>query len=69
MIKEYFACHDAPCPLDANPAEHMIDVVSGSLSIGKDLNQVWLDSSEHEHTVKELDNIIADAAAKEPGVK
>ncbi|KAL5322875.1 hypothetical protein ACEPPN_010854 [Leptodophora sp. 'Broadleaf-Isolate-01'] len=68
-IKEYFARYDAPCPQDANPAEHMIDVVSGSLSHGKDWNQVWLDSPEHERTVKELDNIIADAAAKEPGVK
>ncbi|CZT03553.1 probable ATP-binding cassette multidrug transport protein [Rhynchosporium agropyri] len=68
-IKEYFARHDAPCPQDANPAEHMIDVVSGALSHGKDWNKVWLDSPEYEHTVKELDSIISEAAAKEPGVK
>jgi ABC-type multidrug transport system ATPase subunit/ABC-type multidrug transport system permease subunit len=68
-LKEYFARYDAPCPKDANPAEHMIDVVSGSLSQGKDWNQVWLDSPEHKKTVEELDRIIADAAAKEPGTK
>lgn len=66
-LKEYFARYDAPCPKDANPAEHMIDVVSGSLSQGKDWNQVWLDSPEHKQTVEELDRIIAEAAAKEPG--
>jgi ABC-type multidrug transport system ATPase subunit len=66
-VKEYFARYDAPCPKEANPAEHMIDVVSGSLSQGKDWNQVWLDSPEHKHTVEELDRIINDAASKEPG--
>jgi ABC-type multidrug transport system ATPase subunit len=68
-LKEYFARYGAPCPKDANPAEHMIDVVSGTLSQGKNWNQIWLDSPEHAHTVKELDHIIADAAAKEPGTK
>jgi ABC-type multidrug transport system permease subunit/ABC-type multidrug transport system ATPase subunit len=66
-IKSYFARYDAPCPTDANPAEHMIDVVSGSLSKGKDWNQVWLESPEHERTLKELDTIISDAASKPPG--
>lgn len=66
-VKEYFAGHDAPCPQDANPAEHMINVVSGSLSKHKDWNKVWLESPEHEKVVKELDHIISDAASKEPG--
>lgn len=66
-IKEYFARHDAPCPIEANPAEHMIDVVSGSLSKGKDWNQVWLASPEHERNIKELDTIISEAASKPPG--
>jgi ABC-type multidrug transport system permease subunit len=47
----------------------MIDVVSGSLSQGKDWNQVWLESPEHKQTVEELDSIIANAAAKEAGTK
>ena len=64
-IKEYFAGYDAPCPKDANPAEHMIDVVSGNLSKQRDWNKVWLESPEHEKVVKELDQIISDAASKE----
>ncbi|KFY22989.1 hypothetical protein V493_06176 [Pseudogymnoascus sp. VKM F-4281 (FW-2241)] len=66
-IKEYFGRYGAPCPLGANPAEHMIDVVSGHLTQGKDWNKIWLESPEHEHVTKELDNIINDAAAKPPG--
>ncbi|KFZ25439.1 hypothetical protein V502_00089 [Pseudogymnoascus sp. VKM F-4520 (FW-2644)] len=66
-IKDYFGRYGAPCPLEANPAEHMIDVVSGHLSQGKDWNKIWLESPEHEHVTKELDNIINDAAAKPLG--
>lgn len=68
-LTDYFARYDAPCPKDANPAEHMIDVVSGSLSQGKDWNKIWLESPEHENTTKELDNIIADAASKPSGTQ
>ncbi|KAL3419145.1 Brefeldin A resistance protein (ABC-2 type transporter) [Phlyctema vagabunda] len=66
-VKEYFARYDAPCPKDANPAEHMIDVVSGTLSQGRNWNEIWLQSPEHESTVKELDRMITDAAGKPPG--
>jgi ABC-type multidrug transport system ATPase subunit/ABC-type multidrug transport system permease subunit len=66
-IKEYFARHGAPCPQDTNPAEHMIDVVSGTLSQGKDWNKVWLDSPEHKFTAEELDCITKEAAANPPG--
>lgn len=45
----------------------MIDVVSGSLSQGKDWNQIWLQTPEHEKVVQELDHIISDAADKELG--
>lgn len=66
-IKEYFGRYGAPCPRDANPAEHMIDVVSGSLSQGRDWNKVWLESPEHKKTTEELDAMIAEAASKPPG--
>ncbi|KAL1306318.1 hypothetical protein AAFC00_004397 [Neodothiora populina] len=66
-IKEYFGRNGAPCPPAMNPAEHMIDVVSGVLKTGKDWNQVWLDSPEYQHTVTELDHMIAAAAAAPPG--
>ncbi|KAI8722396.1 hypothetical protein NCS52_00383300 [Fusarium sp. LHS14.1] len=66
-VREYFGRYGAPCPQDVNPAEHMIDVVSGHLSQGKDWNQVWLSSPEHEAVEKELEHIITDAASKPPG--
>lgn len=66
-VKDYFARYDAPCPADTNPAEHMIDVVSGHLSQGRDWNQVWLQSPEHDRTVRELDDIIEKAAQKPSG--
>lgn len=63
-IKTYFARHGAPCPPETNPAEHMIDVVSGQLSQGKDWSKLWLESPEHSAMRKELDEIISTAAAK-----
>lgn len=69
ILKDYFARNDAPCPIEANPAEHMIDVVTGPLSRDKDWNHVWLNSPEHDNMTKELDQIITKAAAKEPGTK
>ncbi|ETS87461.1 hypothetical protein PFICI_01289 [Pestalotiopsis fici W106-1] len=52
-VTGYFAKHGAPCPHDANPAEHMIDVVSGHFS-DVDWNNIWLKSSEHDRVVEEL---------------
>ncbi|KAL4784857.1 ABC-2 type transporter-domain-containing protein [Aspergillus varians] len=66
-VKEYFGCNGAPCPQDINPAEHMIDVVSRSLSVGKDWNEVWLASPEYTVMTQELNHIIRDAASKPPG--
>jgi ABC-type multidrug transport system ATPase subunit len=64
QIKEYFGRHDAPCPPDANPAEHMIDVVSSHH--GKDWKKIWLESPEHEKMLAELDGMVAEAAASPP---
>jgi ABC-type multidrug transport system ATPase subunit len=66
-VKGYFESHGAPCPPDANPAEHMIEVVSGSLSAGKDWTQIWLDSMQCEQLSQHIDEIIDDAASKPPG--
>ncbi|KAJ4342309.1 hypothetical protein N0V95_006984 [Ascochyta clinopodiicola] len=68
-VKQYFERHGAPCPSNANPAEHMIEVVSGSGSIsgGKDWAQVWLDSQQCEKLSQEIDILVSDAAAKPPG--
>ncbi|KAL4905523.1 hypothetical protein BDW74DRAFT_17685 [Aspergillus multicolor] len=66
-VKNYFAGHGAPCPPNANPAEHMIDVVSGSLSQGRDWHEIWKASPEHANAQKELERIVSDAASKPPG--
>ncbi|WQF82776.1 Putative ABC transporter-like, ATP-binding domain, AAA+ ATPase domain, CDR ABC transporter [Colletotrichum destructivum] len=66
-IRDYFGRYGAPCPEEANPAEHMIDVVSGHLSKGKDWNEIWLSSPEHDAVVRELDHMIDDAASRPPG--
>ncbi|CAI7660668.1 unnamed protein product [Penicillium glandicola] len=63
-VKGYFSRYGAPCPPETNPAEHMIDVVSGQLSQGRDWNKVWLESPEHSAILKELDEIIETAASK-----
>jgi ABC-type multidrug transport system permease subunit/ABC-type multidrug transport system ATPase subunit len=63
-IKSYFSQHNVPCPIQANIAEHIIDVVSGHLSQRQDWHQIWLSSPEHEATTKELDRINAEAVAK-----
>ena len=65
-LKAYFERNGRPCPKEANPAEHMIDVVSGKGSKAKNWPKIWLESSEHEKNTQELDRIISDAAGKEP---
>ncbi|KAF2125248.1 ABC transporter [Dothidotthia symphoricarpi CBS 119687] len=66
-IKEYFGRNGEQCPPGANPAEHMIDVVTATQ--GKDWHQVWLDSPEAAQMTQDLDHLISDAAGKEPGTK
>lgn len=64
-IKNYFGRYGAPCLPSSNPAEHMIDVVSGRFS-NTDWHQVWLDSPERKDTLNELNAILEQSAAKDP---
>lgn len=68
-IKQYFGNYGAICPQEANPAEFMIDVVTGGIQEvkDKDWHQIWLDSPEQHQMITELDRMIADAASKPPG--
>ncbi|PSN65506.1 ABC transporter [Corynespora cassiicola Philippines] len=66
-IKDYFGRYGAPCPPGANPAEHMIDVVTGNHSDTKDWHQVWLESPEATRMHQDLEQIITEAASKPPG--
>ncbi|KAK3113229.1 hypothetical protein LTR53_009685 [Teratosphaeriaceae sp. CCFEE 6253] len=66
-IKDYFGRHGIHCPKTSNPAEFMIDVVSGGLGGGRDFNKIWLESPEHEAVVQELQQLTSDAASRPPG--
>jgi ATP-binding cassette subfamily G (WHITE) protein 2 (SNQ2) len=66
ILLDYFARNGAPCPEDANPAEHIVDVVQGRQGDGTDWPQQWLASPEYQHTMEELQKInleqVKDAA-------
>jgi ABC-type multidrug transport system ATPase subunit/ABC-type multidrug transport system permease subunit len=61
-VKCYLAQHGSPCPPEANPAEHMIDVVTRDS--GKDWNQTWLASPECEKLTNDIDTMVSDAASR-----
>ncbi|KAI6711418.1 brefeldin A resistance protein [Diplocarpon mali] len=64
-VKNFFVKNGAPgCPLDTNPAEYIIDVVSSSWGREKDWNKVWLESSEYVAVAKELDRLESEAIAR-----
>ncbi|CEJ61673.1 Putative Localization: integral membrane protein [Penicillium brasilianum] len=55
-ILDYFARNGAPCPPDANPAEHIIEVVQGSGTSEKiDWVDVWSQSEERRKALEELE--------------
>lgn len=55
-ILDYFARNGAPCPPDANPAEHIIEVVQGSGASEKtDWVEVWNRSEERQKALEELE--------------
>ncbi|KAL4862665.1 hypothetical protein BDV12DRAFT_190259 [Aspergillus spectabilis] len=66
-IKDYFGSHGAPFPPGVNPAEYMIDVVSGHVLPGVEWHQQWLETRQHAYMSSQLDKLNSDAAAKPPG--
>ncbi|KAJ6075741.1 hypothetical protein N7499_007722 [Penicillium canescens] len=62
-ILEYFAKNGAPCPPDANPAEHIIEVVQGSATDNTDWVDVWNKSEEREKALAQLDALNASSKA------
>jgi hypothetical protein len=51
---DYFKQQGVPVPKRVNPAEFMIDVVSGNQSKGRDWAKVWLESSQRVQRMDEL---------------
>lgn len=62
-LKDYLSRNGAPCPPKANPAEHMIEVVTGAGSKSKDWNKIWLESDEHKRVSIEIDTMVSHAAS------
>jgi ATP-binding cassette subfamily G (WHITE) protein 2 (SNQ2) len=60
ILLDYFSRNGAPCPQDANPAEHIVDVVQGRQGDGTDWPQQWLASPEYQHMMEELHRINLD---------
>lgn len=55
-ILDYFTRNGAPCPPDANPAEHIIDVVQGGGTTDtKDWVEIWNESEERKQALSQLD--------------
>lgn len=55
-ILDYFARNGAPCPPDANPAEHIIDVVQGGTG-NMDWVEVWKQSDERRRALETLESL------------
>ncbi|RDW58343.1 hypothetical protein BP5796_12273 [Coleophoma crateriformis] len=64
ILLDYFSRNGAPCPPGANPAEHIIDVVSGASGGGRDWNSVWNASPERECSLQELARLKEDALSR-----
>lgn len=55
VVLDYFAQRGAPCALDANPAEHIVEVVQGAAGGSTDWSQQWEESKEREDMMQEID--------------
>ncbi|WWD19932.1 hypothetical protein CI109_104404 [Kwoniella shandongensis] len=56
-LSDYFSSNKVKIPKEVNPAEFMIDVVSGDLSKGRDWAKVWTESEECKTMMKEIEEL------------
>ncbi|GFF84984.1 brefeldin A resistance protein [Aspergillus udagawae] len=59
IVLDYFARHGAPCPLDENPAEHIVEVIQGNTDKPIDWVQVWNESEEKQRALAQLRDLNA----------
>ncbi|KAJ3579017.1 hypothetical protein NPX13_g1549 [Xylaria arbuscula] len=67
VVLDYFARHGVPCPPDANPAEHIVDVVQGRFGTETDWPAEWEASEERREaleTMSMLEEVRCDAREK-----
>jgi ABC-type multidrug transport system ATPase subunit len=56
-LAAYFSSHGVEWPAEKNPAEFMIDIVSGDVSKGQDWANVWLASDERRKMMEDIASI------------
>lgn len=62
-LPKYFQKQGIDWPEDINPAEHMIDIVSGDKSKGRDWAEVWLASEERQQMMVDLEEVKKESLA------
>lgn len=62
-VPEYFMEKGMEWPEDVNPAEYMIDIVSGDKSKGRDWAEVWLESNERKQMMVDLEEVKKESLA------
>jgi ATP-binding cassette, subfamily G (WHITE), member 2, PDR len=55
------------CGLDENPAEYILEVVSGDAALDVDWVKIWNESPEHKEVLAELDKLHSAPKLSEPG--
>ncbi|CRG90900.1 ABC multidrug transporter, putative [Talaromyces islandicus] len=63
QVLDYFAKNGAPCPPDANPAEHIVEVIQGNADQSIDWVDVWNRSEERQRADYMWNKIILHAFA------
>jgi len=67
IIRDYFARNGAVCPVEANPAEFMLEAIGGGsqrqMGGDKDWADRWLESEEHQENKREIQLLNAESSA------
>lgn len=61
-LSDYFGSNNVEFPKETNPAEFMIDVVSGDLSRDRDWGKVWLESEENKQMMQEIEKLNSEGS-------
>ncbi|KAA8642482.1 hypothetical protein EYZ11_001053 [Aspergillus tanneri] len=57
QVLDYFAKNGAPCPVDANPAEHIVEIIQGNGYEKTDWVEIWNGSEERQRAIEELETL------------
>ncbi|PLW16746.1 hypothetical protein PCANC_12305 [Puccinia coronata f. sp. avenae] len=69
IIRDYFARNGAICPVEANPAEFMLEAIGGGtqrqMGGDKDWADRWLESEEHQENKREIEMLNKESIASD----